>query len=254
MLAKAQLRKADIFTGILFFIFGLFVVSQALQMPMKDSWGGVQNVWYVSPALFPLFVGGIIALLGLILTGKGIREVGWKTLVLSLHSLTVSRSGRFFQGDAMFRFYSICSLFGFYVYMNLPRVDFIISSQLFLVVFITIFYFDDVQLLKKLLGFYLTFSLAMLVYFMADGKQFFAAASEHLPDYLNLSGLIGYICYCGFLVRGRIELVRRFKISLAVALATPFILALVFKYFLLVPLVHEGLVIGLMDSLRYMEF
>ena len=69
MLEKDILRKADVFSGILFFCFGLFVVLQALKMPMKDSWGGVQNVWYVSPALFPLFVGGIIALLGLILTG-----------------------------------------------------------------------------------------------------------------------------------------------------------------------------------------
>ena len=33
-------------------------------MPMKDTWGGVQNVWFVSPALFPLFVGAMIMLLG----------------------------------------------------------------------------------------------------------------------------------------------------------------------------------------------
>lgn len=254
MLEKEQLRKADIFTGLLFFFFGLFVVSQALQMPMKDSWGGVQNVWYVSPALFPLFVGGIIALLGLILTGKGVREVGLKTMILALQTLTGKQGTRFFLKEAMFRFYSICILFIFYVYMNLPRVDFILSSQLFLIVFITIFYFDKSSLLKKLLGFYLALSLSMLVFFIAGGEQLLTSISKHIPDYLTLLGIIGYISYCSFLVRGEIELVRRFKISLIVALISPFILALVFKYFLLVPLVHEGLVIGLMDSVRYMEF
>jgi len=58
MLEKEQLRKADIFSGLAIFLFGLFIVLMASEMPMKDSWGGVQNVWYVSPALFPLFVAG----------------------------------------------------------------------------------------------------------------------------------------------------------------------------------------------------
>ena len=54
MLEKEKLRKADIFSGLAIFLFGLFMVLMASEMPMKDSWGGVQNVWYVSPALFPL--------------------------------------------------------------------------------------------------------------------------------------------------------------------------------------------------------
>jgi hypothetical protein len=58
MLEIEKLRKADIFSGVIISLFGLWVVGQALKMPMKDSWGGVQNVWFVSPALFPLFVGG----------------------------------------------------------------------------------------------------------------------------------------------------------------------------------------------------
>jgi hypothetical protein len=53
MMEKEKLRKADIFSGGIISLFGLWVISQALKMPMKDSWGGVQNVWFVSPALFP---------------------------------------------------------------------------------------------------------------------------------------------------------------------------------------------------------
>lgn len=37
MLEKDKLRKADIFSGGGISIFGLWVMSRALQMPMKDS-------------------------------------------------------------------------------------------------------------------------------------------------------------------------------------------------------------------------
>jgi hypothetical protein len=64
MMEKDKLRKADIFSGSLVVLLGLFIISQAFGMPMKDSWGGVQNVWFVSPALFPLLVGGMLSFLG----------------------------------------------------------------------------------------------------------------------------------------------------------------------------------------------
>ncbi len=80
MMEKEKLRKADIFSGGIIFLFGLWIVSQALKMPMKDSWGGVQNVWFVSPALFPLFVGAMIMLLGALLIRIAFREVGSKEL------------------------------------------------------------------------------------------------------------------------------------------------------------------------------
>ena len=75
MMDTDKLRKADLFSGSIIVLFGLWVISQALKMPMKDSWGGVQNVWYVSPALFPLFVGAMIALLGVLLMRTALKTV-----------------------------------------------------------------------------------------------------------------------------------------------------------------------------------
>ncbi|MCB2170659.1 MAG: hypothetical protein KQI78_23605, partial [Deltaproteobacteria bacterium] len=75
MMDKEKLRKADIFSGSIIMLFGLWVISQALQMPMKDSYGGVQNVWYVSPALLPLFVGSMIALFGALLIRIALKTV-----------------------------------------------------------------------------------------------------------------------------------------------------------------------------------
>ena len=44
MLEKEKLRKADIFSGVVIVLFGAAVMSMGFQMPMRDSWGGVQNV------------------------------------------------------------------------------------------------------------------------------------------------------------------------------------------------------------------
>jgi hypothetical protein len=76
MLEKEKLRKADVYSGIVIFLFGAWIVWQASKMPMKDSWGGVQNVWFVSPALFPLFIGAIIMLLGLLLFRTALKTIG----------------------------------------------------------------------------------------------------------------------------------------------------------------------------------
>ena len=62
---KENLRKADLVTSVLIFVFGAWVLWMAFKMPMKDSFGGVMNVWYVSPALFPIFVGVALMVLGL---------------------------------------------------------------------------------------------------------------------------------------------------------------------------------------------
>ena len=78
MLEKDKLRKADIYSGAVISLFGLWIILQAVKMPMKDSWGGVQNVWYVSPAIFPLFVGCIIMLLGALLCRTALKMVGFK--------------------------------------------------------------------------------------------------------------------------------------------------------------------------------
>ncbi|MBD3304993.1 hypothetical protein GF339_01415, partial [candidate division KSB3 bacterium] len=80
MMEKKQLRSADFITAILLIVFGLWVLVTTLTtFPMKDSWGGVQNVWYVSPALFPLFISLGIIIMGIVLLRNAVKEGGAKT-------------------------------------------------------------------------------------------------------------------------------------------------------------------------------
>ena len=152
---KENLRKADVYSGAIIFLFGLWIVSQALKMPMKDSWGGVQNVWFVSPALFPLFVGSMIMLLGALLTRTALKRVGFKEFKNTARWLLSKALFQFLNSISNLRFYTIVVLFLSFVYLNIPRIDFFLCAFLFLFVFITSFYFDNAVLLKKLFFFYL---------------------------------------------------------------------------------------------------
>ncbi len=254
MLEKEKLRKADIYSGLVIFLFGLFIVLMASEMPMKDSWGGVQNVWYVSPALFPLLVGGVIMLLGALLTRTALKLAGIKALAETVRWFGSRKLFEFLISDSVIRFYAITVLFVSLVYLTLPRIDFFLSAILFLTVFITMFYFDDDQLLKKLFYFYLA-GVGLLIVYFASGLD--AAIGRSVPfagDILAICFILAYCIYAWTLIRSRPPLRKKFRTSLIVALAAPFVIGPIFKYFLLVPMPTEGLIVAVLDYFRYFEF
>jgi hypothetical protein len=254
MLEKEKLRKADVFSGAVIFIFGLWVVSQALKMPMKDSWGGVQNVWYVSPALFPLFVGGIIAILGLLLCRMALKEIGLKAFQEALRWLASRELFRFLNSLPNLRFYTIAVLFLSFIYLTISRIDFFLGALLFLVVFISSFYFDDAVLLKKLFFFYLAGIVAVLL-FLVSGLNRVAAGMIPFPaDILTAGFIFAYCLYARLLIRSQPPLRKKFRTALIVAFLAPLLVGIIFKYLLLVPMPHEGLIVAMLDYIWYFEF
>jgi len=254
MLEKEKLRKADIYSGFVIFLFGLFIVLLAAKMPMKDSWGGVQNVWFVSPALFPLFVGGVIMLMGALLTRTALKMAGIKAFAETVRWLGSKDLFQFLISDSVIRFYAIVVLFLSLVYLTIPRIDFFLSAILFLTVFITMFYFDDDQLLKKLFYFYLA-GIGVLIAYFALGLD--AALGRFVPfagDVLALCFILAYCIYAWRLIRFRPPLRKKYRTSLIVAVAAPFVVCPIFKYFLLVPMPTEGLIVAVLDYFWYFEF
>ncbi len=254
MLDKDKLRKADVFSGAAVFLFGLWVLSQALRMPMKDSWGGVMNVWYVSPALMPLFIGAITMLLGALLCRMGLKAVGLDRFKETLRWLGSADMRWVLQSDTSVRFYAIAALFLTLVYINLPRIDFFLCAVLFLTVFITMFYFLDDCLLRRFLIFHLAGEALLLVVFALGLHRSSGETPSRVPDLLALAFIAGYLFYVRVQLRARPELKRKFRIGLVVSLATPLVVGMVFKYFLMVPLPKEGLIVAALDYLWYLEF
>jgi hypothetical protein len=254
MLEKEKLRKVDAYSGIIIFLFGAWIVSQALKMPMKDSWGGVQNVWFVSPALFPLFVGGMIMLLGLLLVRTALKAIGMKAFGETLQWLFSKNLLQFLNTVSILRFYAIAVLFLAFVFLNIPRIDFFLSAVLFLSVFITMFYFDESELLKKLFFFYLAGTVFFIFYFALGLDGWLSQLTPHAKDILALVFILGYCIYAWRLIRSSPLLRKRFRTGLIVALVAPLLVGLIFKYFLLVPMPAEGMVVALVDAIWYFEF
>ena len=254
MMEIEKLRRADIFSGIAISVFGLWVVSQALKMPMKDSWGGVQNVWFVSPALFPLFVGAIIALLGIGLVLNALKTVGRPGLTDTLTWLKSPELIRFLTSDAMMRFHAVVVLLFSFVFLTIPRIDFFLSAVLFLTAFITMFYLDDAALLLKMLRVYLA-GIALLLLWVALGIPGLLEGRLPYPnDWLTMAFIAAYGVYGFTLVRGDAAMRQKYRTSLIIAVAAPFVIGSIFKYFLLVPMPTEGLIVALLDAVRYWDF
>ena len=252
MIEIEKLRKADIFSGTAILCLGIFAVYQAFQMPMKDSYAGVQNVWYVSPALFPLLIGSILALLGLMLIRTALKEVGKKGLLSVFEYFGSSSFREFLKQPVTIRFYGIVLNLFVFVFVLIPHIDFFLAAIIFLLVFFFMFYCGNDEglvglILKILIG---AIILSLLV---------FTGLAEKLDTYIFYSADFLVIIFTFWLifhywniVKGT-ELVRKYKLSLLIGFIAPFTIGIIFKYFLLVPMPYEGLVVSLLDAIWYAE-
>ena len=254
MMDKDKMRKADIYSGAAICLFGLWIILQALKMPMKDSWGGVQNVWYVSPAIFPLFVGSMIMLLGALLCRTALKMVGFKAFGETVRWLLSKALLQFLNSIPNLRFYTIVVLFLSFVFLTIPRIDFFISAVLFLVVFITSFYFDDAMLLKKLFFFYLAGIIVLILYFAFGLNEPLGRIVPFPADILTICFIVSYSVYAWKLIRRNPMLRKKYRTAMILAFVSPFIVGTIFKYFLLVLMPSEGLVVAVMDYFWYFEF
>ncbi|HSP25129.1 MAG TPA: hypothetical protein VLQ65_08145, partial [Saliniramus sp.] len=81
---ELRLRKADFWTALVILAIGVFMMIEALGYPLEGSYAGVRNVWYVSPALFPLMVAGMLVLLAGYLLINAIRAGGARAALVEL--------------------------------------------------------------------------------------------------------------------------------------------------------------------------
>lgn len=253
MLEHQTLRKADILSGSAILILGLFIISQAFQMPMKDSWGGVQNVWFVSPALFPLFIGGMLSLLGLVLICIALKSVGVSGFVSTMQFIAREQFRAFLRNPANIRFYAIVfNLFGF-VFLMVPHIDFFLAAIFFLLALFFMFYLSEHQQLVSIFLFTIAAQLILAVVLLTPVKAWLAAISEFSGDWYLLLTLVALIFFTRRITPQQPEFMRKFRMSLIVAFVAPTLIGIIFKYFLLVPMPFEGLVVQLLDSIWYAD-
>jgi len=242
---KERLRRADFITSIILILFGLWLLYETFQMPMKDTYGGVENVWYVSPALMPLIISIGIILLGIVLFIQSLKTGGAQKFI---NGLKEKRKG---ISESLIRFFIILLLLITYVYLFIPKVDFFLASMLFLFVFISGFYFDNMKFLKKYSLFYLLGSSAFLIIFLTKLDAILNRVFRFGIDVLFLIFFLAYYTFVSATVHLDRKLKKKLRLSLIVAILTPLILCPIFKYGFLIPLPKEGGIIALMNLIRY---
>lgn len=84
MLQGTALRRADCISGLGLAVLGGMVLAQASRMPMGGTYGGVDNPWYASPAAFPLLIGTLLVITGLMIFAKGARSHALRGMVPAL--------------------------------------------------------------------------------------------------------------------------------------------------------------------------
>lgn len=243
---KTELRRKDFITSLLLIAFGLFlIVYTVLEIPMKDSWGGVMNVWYVSPGLFPICIGFLIILMGSVLCLRAIKDGGAKGVLETI----LSREKRL--TEKTFRFMGILLIIFTYVYLYIPRVDYFLSTMLILMVFISFYYLDRPDLLKKFFMFYLAGCLLFLILFVSGIDRSLNQQYLYLTDFLVFVFFLIYLAYSRILIRRDEALRKKWRTSLLMSVLPSLVLIASFKYFLLVPLPVEGVFIEIMNVIRY---
>jgi hypothetical protein len=55
-------------------------------------------------------------------------------------------------------------------------------------------------------------------------------------------------------IRNRPSLRKKYRLSIILALAAPFLIGIIFKYLLLVPMPTEGLAVAVLDAVWYWDF
>ncbi len=235
-----DLRKKDVITGILLFVFGVAMFATAATYPMRESYGGVKNVWYASPALFPMIVAALLIIFAVILAANGV----WYQFTHQ-QSIVVTPD----RWQRLHALLFITATLSAFVYFYIPTVDFWIASLIYLYLFITHFYIQDTFSLTASGSLFVGVGVLMRV--MGAMTELESMSAQFLRDGLCTAYFIWLVIYTFRRTKSRAESTRPAKIVLAIVLATVTIIVIGFKFGVLIPMPREGFYCYFLDEIYY---
>jgi hypothetical protein len=244
-------RGLDLLVGIFFILFSLWSFMETFKIPMKDTYGGVSNVWYVSPALMPLLVNTGILSLGIALIVFSIKHgaIGfiqeWKTNSFVQNFLA------YFSSTEFKRFLFIVFLLLTEVFIFIPHVDFYLSMALFLFIFTSFFHLDSIRVNRVNLPVFFGFSGSIAILKLTGLIVVINQRFQYVLDAVVLCILIAEMIHMSLVSRHESEEKIKVRKILWISLLSPFFLIVLFKYLLLIPMPVEGEIIGLLNLVYY---
>lgn len=249
MMDKKKLRGADLITSILFFVLGVYILYESFHMPLKDSYAGVQSVWYVSPALMPLIIGFAIILLSIAIFLHGLKNGG----VEALKEAWADRKGKKFLSDANIRYAAVLIPLFALVYMNLTRIDFYLALVLYLCFTITVFYIDEPNFIRSTFYFHMAELLILFVLSVFKLDKVLNQLFVYTVDCIVLLMIITLVVWMKVkLKHSAVEgAKKKYNQAMLMAFLAPLVLVPVFRFMLRVPLPREGGIVNLMSLIYY---
>ena len=228
----ARLRGADIATGLVLAIVAVLMIAEALTYPLEGTYAGVRNAWYVSPALFPLMIGGMLLILSAGLVAVAARDRA--RLRAGAAPRAPGQAGRSTGREAWF----IATLLAAYIVELVPRVDFPSATALFLFVFMA-GYIVEGRLRMALAGCLVLPSLLAFAVAMAGAWPAPRSGAQFVLD----GGILAtFLAACLLALRvAETEDRRRLRTAAVTSTVTAVLLSAIFRHGLLVPLPREGL-------------
>jgi hypothetical protein len=245
MMEGTKLRRADFITSVILILFGGWILFHAFHMPMRESYGGVKSVWYVSPALLPIFIGAAVIVLGIVLMVHAVKTGGAASFLKSIKSV------KFKVSDGTQRFAGVILAIVTFVYLFIPRVDFFLAIVLFLSYFIPAYFYDSMKALRRLSLLYTIISAVVLILFTTPLAERLNTAFQFATDVLVLLAIVVLNITSAVLAREDPENRRKFRVALLVSILTPLIVTPIFRFALLVPFPREGGIVQLMQLIYY---
>ncbi len=256
MVSKEKMRQADLVTAVVLLIVGIAIIAHALTMPMEGAYGGVATYWYVSPALFPLIIGGMIIILCIVLAVNAVREKAHSQLLQIIKNYRSNRNISFsekFKSSASRVLIVIAYISGF-VYLYIPRTDFFLNVLLFLVIFIGTFYPDSKRIMSIGAMLASSFALLFIMLIVTGAADFLNNIFPYSMDVFVLIQVAAItIIFHKLIQQHQPERAQKlFTVILVTSFTVPLVLVPLFRYGLRIPLPVEGGIISIFNLVYYL--
>lgn len=258
---QQQHLTKEIKCSLILIAFAIWILYESAQYPINNSWGGVENVWYISPALFPLFIGFSLVILAVVQLYHALTQ---KRKLRQPYLANVSNdnlSVEFAQQKSLKAQWqnrsqstrdtlALIAMFISYIYCLIPNIDFAISTWFFLACLTSRFYLADAKLLHKKLNYYLA-SVSVLVIGLNIWQPYHTEAARLFAGDVIALPILGFTLFNIWTHLQSRKLTAKRNAMLLSVIILPFVTMLAFKYLLLVPMPTESSILLLIDTLYY---
>lgn len=243
ILEQQKMHGWDFAFSLVVMVFSTAVIATSLTMPFSGTVGGITTEWYESPGLLPLFIGCSLFAAGFSVFMQA-KNANGRALFLQ-HVKKINPTGFLVSSGGIIS----------YIYVLITWYDFFLASAVFLLLYIGIYYLDNDTISRKLLKIYYGAIVLSIAIFMSGFDAIINSVYPYTSDFVLLATGVWLVLtmYRAVKTLG-VEMRHKVRRLTLIAILFPAVLCPIFRYFLLVPLPNEGLVVEQMFNHTYYTY